>query len=97
MAKATFLAAASAVMPSHKPCVVEVCRGVGPIAQSWKLRPTRVEAAPAAPNHGREPKAAWKRRWSQVAKAWGEWLSQPCAAILATGMVIIHGASFLCG
>lgn len=49
MARDACLAAASAVMPSHKPCVVAVLRGVSPISQSWKLRPTRAQSSPAAP------------------------------------------------
>lgn len=51
MAKAAPLAAASAAMPSHKPCVVAVCKGAGPISQLWRLRPARAQAAPT---HGRE-------------------------------------------
>lgn len=31
-------------MPSHKPCVVQACRGVGLTSRSWKLRPTRAKA-----------------------------------------------------
>ena len=45
------LAAASAATPSHRPCVVAVCKGAGPISQPWRLRPA---GAQATPTHGRE-------------------------------------------
>lgn len=47
LAKIACLAAASAVMPSHKPCVVDV-QSVRPILQLWKLRLTRAQSTPAA-------------------------------------------------
>lgn len=85
-----WLAAASAGTPSHKPCVVAVRRGVGPISQPGKLRPARARASPAA--QAQQRTLGERLLGAGAAGSWGSRVSQqPCAAILATAMATICG------